>query len=127
MKWQWQTPDVPSVVIALSAMLLGGMVAIRFMPSTLVNGNRSYPFGVSSLSITSICAVSLIILVGLVILKSLEDRRSRIERDLLETFLENIPDNVYFKDLQSRFLRISRAMAGYLGLADPAQAVNKTD
>jgi len=127
MKWQWQTPDVPSVVIALSAMLLGGMVAIRFVPSTLVNGNRSYPFGVSSLSVTLIGAVSLVILVGLVILKSLEDRRTRIERDLLETFLENIPDNVYFKDLQSRFLRISRAMAGYLGLADPAQAVNKTD
>jgi diguanylate cyclase (GGDEF)-like protein/PAS domain S-box-containing protein len=127
MKWQWQTPDVPSVVIALSAMLLGGMVAIRFVPSTLVNGNRSYPFGVSSLSVTLIGAVSLVILVGLVILKSLEDRRTRIERDLLETFLENIPDNVYFKDIQSRFLRISRAMAGYLGLADPAQAVNKTD
>jgi len=127
MKWQRQIPDVSSFVIALSAMLSGGMVAIRFMPSTLVDGSRSYPFGVSSFNLAWITVLSFIILVGLVILKSLEDRRSRIEQDLLETFLEHIPDNVYFKDRQSRFLRISRAMASYLGLGDPAQAVNKTD
>jgi diguanylate cyclase (GGDEF)-like protein/PAS domain S-box-containing protein len=50
-----------------------------------------------------------------------------MERDLLNAFLEHIPDTVFFKDLDSRFLRISRAAAGRFGLADPQQAVNKTD
>jgi len=46
---------------------------------------------------------------------------------LLEAFLEHIPDNVYFKDRDSRFVCISRAMADYLGLASPAQALGKAD
>ena len=65
--------------------------------------------------------------VGLVILKSLADRGYQRDRDLLEAFLEYIPDNVFFKDRGSRFVRISRAMAVYCGLADPGQAVHKTD
>jgi PAS domain S-box-containing protein len=49
------------------------------------------------------------------------------ERMFLQNLLENIPDRIYFKDLESRFLRISRATAVAFGLGDPAEALGRTD
>jgi PAS domain S-box-containing protein len=49
------------------------------------------------------------------------------ERNLLHTIMDHLPDNIYFKDAASRFIRISKAMATQFGLADPAEAVGKTD
>ncbi len=49
------------------------------------------------------------------------------ERSLLHTLMDHLPDNIYFKDAASRFIRISKAMATLFGLGDPAEAVGKTD
>jgi PAS domain S-box-containing protein len=49
------------------------------------------------------------------------------ERALLHALMDNVPDSIYFKDTEGRFLRINRGLAGHLGLADPAAAVGKTD
>jgi len=46
---------------------------------------------------------------------------------LLETMLDNVPDRIYFKDAQSRFLELSQALAKRLGLKGPEEAVGKTD
>jgi diguanylate cyclase (GGDEF)-like protein/PAS domain S-box-containing protein len=49
------------------------------------------------------------------------------EGHLLRTFLETTPDAVYFKDAQSRFIKISQALAVRLQLADPDDAIGYTD
>src|ERR1035441_3965762 len=113
-------------MIPIATTLAGIMIALRFAPSTLAHESRSYASGASSQRIVAFGVLTLIV-VGLLFLKSLGERRHQNERELLEAFLENIPDNVYFKDRDSRFVCISRAMADYLGLASPAQALGKTD
>jgi diguanylate cyclase (GGDEF)-like protein/PAS domain S-box-containing protein len=49
------------------------------------------------------------------------------ERDLFRTMMDNTFDHIYFKDTESRFLRINRAQAAAFGLADPDEALGKTD
>jgi PAS domain S-box-containing protein len=50
-----------------------------------------------------------------------------LNRLLLDVLMDALPDSVYFKDLQSRFLRANRATAVKFGLRDPAELVGKTD
>jgi len=49
------------------------------------------------------------------------------EQYLLHTIMNNIPAHIYFKDSESRFIRINNAHAHFFGLSDPDQAVGKTD
>ena len=65
------------------------------MPWRDKNGNTIGTFGVS----TDITA-----------LKEVEDKLAH-ERELLRTLLDNIPECIYFKDLQSRFVAVSKSKA----------------
>ena len=46
---------------------------------------------------------------------------------LLDALMAHSPDHVYFKDRDSRILRVSRAMAALFGQGDPAKVIGKTD
>src|SRR5262249_48874935 len=47
--------------------------------------------------------------------------------DLLRALMDSTTDIVYFKDLESRFIRINKAHAARFGLRDPREAAGKSD
>ena len=49
------------------------------------------------------------------------------ESNLFHTLMENTPDHIYFKDTESRFIRVNRSLSDWFGLRNPAGAVLKTD
>jgi len=58
-------------------------------------------------------------------LQHLDDEK--FERFLLRALMAAMTDHIYFKDLDSRFVRINKALANLFGLDDPAEAYGKTD
>lgn len=64
---------------------------------------------------------------------ALEDRVAartqelQAERDLLQGLMDNTPDFIYFKDRESKFVRVNRAKAKKVGATDPAQLAGQTD
>jgi len=49
------------------------------------------------------------------------------EKYVTDTFLETVPDQIYFKDRQSRITRANHAHALRLGFANPQEELGKTD
>ena len=46
---------------------------------------------------------------------------------ILDTFMLNVPDSIYFKDRDSRFIHSNMALARAIGLREPAEMLGKTD
>ncbi|MBT3065992.1 bifunctional diguanylate cyclase/phosphodiesterase [Rhodoferax sp. U11-2br] len=57
----------------------------------------------------------------------LENLSAQHERDLMHSMMDSVPDQIFFKDRDSRFIRINTSLAKRYGLDDPAQAVGKSD
>ncbi len=58
--------------------------------------------------------------------KAMEEQLFR-ERFFLQTLAENMPDKIYFKDTESRFLWVSHETLIRFGTTDPAKVLGKTD
>jgi PAS domain S-box-containing protein len=59
-------------------------------------------------------------------LKRLEDEL-HLERELLRALLDASPDDVYFKDRESRFIKVSRSLPRRLGRATAEEAIGRSD
>ena len=49
------------------------------------------------------------------------------EQSILGALLETLPDFIYSKDLESRYVMVNAALAGFFGLRSPEDAIGKTD
>lgn len=49
------------------------------------------------------------------------------EQYMLNILMDNIPDHIYFKDKESKFLRISNSLAKWLGIEDPFEVIGYSD
>jgi len=48
------------------------------------------------------------------------------ERALLNNLMDSLPDQIFFKDTEHRYLRVNRAKAAALGLDDPERAIGQS-
>lgn len=49
------------------------------------------------------------------------------EQYLMNMLMDNVPDHIYFKDKESRFIRVNKSHATSMGLNNPNEAIGKTD
>jgi rsbT co-antagonist protein RsbR len=56
-----------------------------------------------------------------------ENKNLKLDRNLLNSLLKHIPENIYFKDRESKFVRIGRAFGEYMGFKNPDDIIGKTD
>jgi PAS domain S-box-containing protein len=51
----------------------------------------------------------------------------RQEKHLFDVLMSSLPEHIYFKDRDGRFIRVNHALTHLFGLEDPAQLVGKSD
>ena len=49
------------------------------------------------------------------------------ERDLLHSMMDSVPHQIYFKDTESRFTRVNKALAASYGLTNTKDVIGKSD
>lgn len=138
-------------IIILSLSLIGVVtgigkaMALSFSTTNLFNSISSGKGGVALLGYLQISKESreviidlnfmIIITILLFVLfigaslfyRSKRQRHLLRERNLMSSLIDNIPDTIYFKDLNSKFIRVNKAQAALLGLENPEDAIGKSD
>jgi len=107
-------PEVPIIVMS-------GLDDERFAMQTVQEGAQDY------LVKSQVDTRLLVHAMRYAIERKRAEEALALERDLLHTLMDNLPDRIYFKDDRSRFTRISRAVAEQFKLGHPREAMGKTD
>lgn len=68
-----------------------------------------------------------ILLLAFLFLKGHRQKFLENEQIMMHSLIDNIPDTIYFKDLQSKFIRVNKAQATLLGYDDPKDLIGKSD
>ncbi|MCK5473757.1 MAG: PhnD/SsuA/transferrin family substrate-binding protein [Planctomycetes bacterium] len=55
------------------------------------------------------------------------EQKAASEKALLCALMDNLPDRIYFKDIESRFIRVSKGLIKYHDLGSPKKVIGKTD
>ena len=118
--------------LAIPIMHYTGMAAVRFQAMT-VQVDYSHSIDLSTLANFAVFGATGIIL-GFVLLISVVDRRMsnqqlvlENERKMLRALIDNIPDCMYVKDAEGRFVLANAQLAHSLGIDDPQLLIGKTD
>jgi PAS domain S-box-containing protein len=66
---------------------------------------------------------------GTLLVQRVQEHAAEVARQkyILDTFMDNVPDDIYFKDLNCRIIRVNKAHARRLGFSDPAEEIGKSD
>jgi len=119
--------------LAIPVMHYTGMAAVSFR-STGVAPSLSQSVNISALATSAILVVTFVVL-GFVVITSLIDRRLSAQQSILDderkrlrALIDNIPDFMYVKDRQSRFVVANAYTVHVLGGGDSVEKIlGKTD
>jgi PAS domain S-box-containing protein len=118
--------------IAIPMMHYTGMAAVHFVPSA-IPPDLSHALDISSLATLGILATTFLVL-GFALTTALFDRRFSAqylmlesEREILRALIDNIPDLMYVKDLQSRFVIANHQLVKSLGADRREELIGKTE
>jgi len=66
---------------------------------------------------------------GAMLVQQVREHAKELEKQkyILETFMENVPDFIYFKDRESRLTKINRALAKRMGIGHVDDVIGKCD
>jgi len=130
----WRIKFAISLVmgLAIPVMHYTGMAAVSFVP-TVVPPDLSWSMEASAIGSVAVLVVTFVIL-GFVVVTSLVDRRLSSqqlimdnERRMLRALIDNIPDFMYVKDRQSKFVIANAHLAGVVGANSHEELIGKTD
>jgi len=110
---------VQGLLIACLAALMGYAIGAR--------SSIAAALSVSPAAVNWAAAALVVLLGSLLYLKIDAERRAHMEHTFFRALLDHCPDNVFFKDRESRFLCLSKGMVKYFGYEDDSKLLNKTD
>jgi PAS domain S-box-containing protein len=130
--WKRKLAIALALGLAIPVMHYTGMAAVSFMPSA-ASPDMAHSVDISILANLAILFVTFGVL-AFALLTALVDRRLSAkeallesERKMLRALIDNIPDIMYVKDADSRFVVVNAHAAHGLGAISPQDVIGKTD